>query len=72
MTIEKKSLIANRVASKKAIVTKTAGTRVASTKLVAAYVAAKPKLAGIPNTRLTVNTRVAGHTRLALTKVTAN
>ena len=72
MSIEKKSLISNRVASKKAIVTKATATEVASTKMISSRVAAKPKLAGLPHNRLTVHTRVAGATRLALSKVKVN
>jgi hypothetical protein len=59
MSIEKKSLISNRIASKKAIATKANSTKVASTKTVSSRVAARPKLAGLPNTRLIVHTKVS-------------
>jgi hypothetical protein len=66
MSIEKKSLISNRIASKKAIVTKPEGSKVASTKTVSSRVAAAPKVmartAAIPKVAV-------GHTRLAATRL---
>jgi len=44
MSIEKKSLISNRMASKKAIVTKPEGGKVASNKTILARTAAAPKV----------------------------
>lgn len=58
MSIEKKSLISNRVASKKAIVTKPEVAKVASARLLG-----KTKLGGM--TRLAGTTKLGGMTRLA-------
>jgi hypothetical protein len=52
MSIEKKSLISNRIASKKAIVTKPEGSKIASTKTIMARVAAKPRVAGLSHSRV--------------------
>jgi hypothetical protein len=49
MSIEKKSLISNRIASKKAIVTKPEGSKVASNKTIMARNAAIPRVALKPN-----------------------
>jgi hypothetical protein len=49
MSIEKKSLISNRIASKKAIVTKPEGSKVASNKTIMARSAAIPRVALKPN-----------------------
>lgn len=65
MSIEKKSLISNRMASQKAIVAKSKGTKVASTKTISSHVAAKPKLAGLTRTHVAVKTRLAGLTRVS-------
>jgi hypothetical protein len=62
MSIEKKSLISNRIASKKAIVTKPEGSKVASNKTIVARLSVRPRIAGL-NTA-----RVAGF-KLGATKV---
>ena len=49
MSIEKKSLISNRIASKKAIVTKPEGSKVASNKTIMARSAVIPRVALKPN-----------------------
>jgi len=63
MSIERKSLISNRIASKKAIVTKPEGSKVASTKTVSHRVASVAKVANrlqIGPTKLVLNpSRVA-------------
>src|ERR1043166_2022314 len=82
MSIEKKSLISNRIAAKKAIVTKPEGSKVASTKMVSNRVAPHTKVAvtsvsSHPTKVSSHPTKVAmkpnpitsGHTRLAATKL---
>ncbi|PYV84342.1 MAG: hypothetical protein DMG93_05090 [Acidobacteria bacterium] len=69
MSIEKKSLISNRIASKKAIVTKPEGSKVASTKMMSSRVLGHTKavsriavkatsVTSAPNTRLVATTRL--------------
>jgi hypothetical protein len=54
MSIEKKSLISNRIASKKAIVTKPEGSKVASNKTAMPRVtgAVRPRIAGLTSSRV--------------------
>lgn len=65
MSIEKKSLISNRVATKKAIVAKPGATKVQAPKT-----AAHTRTAS--HTRLGMGTRLTAHTRLAMPKVAIN
>ncbi|HEY4053001.1 MAG TPA: hypothetical protein VGL74_04625 [Terriglobales bacterium] len=61
MSIEKKSLISNRIASKKAIVTKPEGSKVASNKTIVARMAAAPKViarTAAPMSRMASATRI--------------
>ena len=75
MSIEKKSLISNRIASKKAIVTKpeatkTVSSRVASHAKVMVRTAAIPRVALKPNAvAMKANPITIGHTRLAATRL---
>lgn len=64
MSIEKKSLISNRIASKKAIVTKPEGSKVASNKTVASRIIGAPKVM----TRNAAMPRLAGF-KPGLTKI---
>jgi hypothetical protein len=52
MSIEKKSLISNRIASKNAIVTKPAGSKIGSTNTIMPRITVKPKIAGLNTTRV--------------------
>jgi len=81
MSIEKKSLISNRIASKKAIVTKPEGSKVASTKTVSHRVVAAPKVkvgmnkiainkVGMSMNKIAINK--VGMSRVALSKIRVN
>ncbi|HTJ87679.1 MAG TPA: hypothetical protein VL349_10495 [Terriglobales bacterium] len=87
MSIEKKSLISNRIASKKAIVTKPEGSKVASNKTIMARTAAIPRVALKPNSvalkpnavavkanavSMKPNRLAISHTRLAATRLRTN
>jgi hypothetical protein len=80
MSIEKKSLISNRIASKKAIVTKPEGSKVASNKTIMARNAAIPRVALKPNSvavkpnavSMKPNRLSISHTRLAATRLRTN
>jgi hypothetical protein len=52
MSINKKSLISNRIASKKAIVTKPEGSKIGSTNTIVSRLSVKPKIAGLNTTRV--------------------
>jgi hypothetical protein len=84
MSIEKKSLISNRIASKKAIVTKPEGSKVTSTKAVASRVAGYTKAMSRVTVKATAvrsapskialkpNPITIGQTRLAATRLRMN
>ena len=87
MSITKKSLISNRIASKKAIVTKPEGSKVASNKTIMARTAAIPRVALKPNSvalkpnavavkanavSMKPNRLAISHTRLAATRLRTN
>lgn len=58
MSIEKKSLISNRIAAKKAIVTKPEGSKVASTKLISSSVTSHTKVIVKPTAVTSAPTKV--------------
>ena len=87
MSIEKKSLISNRIESKKAIVTKPEGSKVASNKTIMARTAAIPRVVLKPNSvalkpnavavkanavSMKPNRLAISHTRLAATRLRTN
>jgi len=55
MSIEKKSLISNRVAAKKAIATKASASKVTSTKMKGAYVSANAVRLSSTSVRMNAN-----------------
>jgi hypothetical protein len=79
MSIEKKSLISNRIASKKAIVTKPEATKTVSSR-VASHTKAATRVAVKPTAVSSHPSKVAGHlnriaigrTHLSLARIKAN
>ena len=68
MSIEKKSLISNRIATKKAIATKPTVSEVGSTKLATTKIAMPHTKVAMPHTKVAMaHTRVAmPHTKIAM------